>query len=231
MQNPQIIVNFKTYASGFGDSALELARIHEKVAKETGVNIAIAVQAVDLRYIVNEVSIPVFAQHFDRAQEGAFTGHITPHSLKAIGAFGSLLNHSEKRISLDDIEESIDLARNLGLFTIICADTVYTGKAAMDLDPNMIAVEPPELIGGDVSVCSAKPQIILDAVQMIGLDRVIIGAGVKTKEDVKMAIMHGAGGVLVASGVTKAADPESVLRELAEGFIEGRRSRSTAAVC
>ncbi|MBU1953710.1 triose-phosphate isomerase [Patescibacteria group bacterium] len=228
MKNPQIIVNFKTYASGSGERALELAKIHEKVARETGVNIAIAVQAVDLRLIVNEVRIPVFAQHFDFAMEGAFTGHVTPHSLKAIGAFGSLLNHSEKRISLDDMEKSVDLARNLGLFTVVCAESVYAGKAAMDLDPNMIAVEPPELIGGDVSVCTAKPQVILDAVQMIGRDRVLIGAGIKSKEDVEMAVKHGAGGILVASGITKAHDPEAVLRELAEGFIKGQKLRSGA---
>ena len=219
MEIPQIIVNFKTYPAGTGDKALELAKIHEKVAKDTGVNIAIAVQAVDIFRIANEVDIPVFAQHFDLSEEGSFTGHITPHSLKAAGAFGTLLNHAEKRLTVDDVEESINLARNLGLFTIVCADTAYTGKALSELDPNLVAVEPPELIGGDISVCTANPQIILDSVEMIGKGKVLIGAGVKTKEDVSMAMKHGAVGVLLASGVTKAADPERVLRELADGVL------------
>lgn len=188
-----------------------------------GVRIAIAVQAVDLRHIVNEVSIPVFAQHFDFAEQGAFTGHITPHSLKEMGVTGSLLNHSERRISLDDIEESLDLARNLGLFTIVCADTAYTGKAVSELDPDMVAVEPPELIGGDVSVCTAQPQVMKDAIVLIPPGKVIVGAGVKTKKDVAMAIQHGADGVLVSSGITKALEPERILRELAEGVLEGQK--------
>jgi len=223
MEKPQLIVNFKTYPHASGDKALELARIHEKVAKDTGVRIAIAVQAVDLRHIVNEVSIPVFAQHFDKAEEGAFTGHVTPHSLKAMGAVGSLLNHSEKRISLDDIEESVDLARNLGLFTLVCADTPYTGKAVSELDPDMVAIEPPELIGGDISICTAAPQVVKDAVAMIDPGKVVVGAGVKTQQDVSVALKNGADAVLVASGVTKSIDPEKVLRELAQGVIEGQK--------
>lgn len=216
-------MNFKTYPAASGQKALELAKLCEKVAKESGVRIAVAVQAVDLRHIVNEVSIPVLAQHFDLAEEGPFTGHVTPHSLQEIGAYGSLLNHSERRISLDDIEESLDVARNLGLFTIVCADTAYTGKAVSELDPNMVAVEPPDLIGGDVSICTASPQVVIDSIAMIEPGKVLVGAGVKEKKDVAVAIAHGAQGVLVSSGITKAHDPEKVLRELAEGVREGEK--------
>jgi len=230
MEIPQILVNFKTYPNGTGKNALKLARIHEKVAKEMRVNIAIAVQAVDIWRIAQEVDIPVFAQHFDLSDQGQFTGHVTPHSLIELGAAGSLLNHSEKRLSLDDIEESIDVARRLGLFTIVCADTPYTGKAVSELDPNMVCIEPPELIGGDISVCDAKPQVILDAVSMIGSGKLLIGAGIKTKDDVRAAVSNGANGVLLASGITKALDPEEVLKELARGLIEGK-TKSHGATC
>lgn len=221
MKAPLIIVNFKTYPNGSGEKGLELAKVHEKVAKECGVSIAIAVQAVDLRHIANEVDIPVLAQHFDFADEGAYTGHLTAHAVKSAGAYGSLLNHSERRISLDAIEESVDLARRLGLFTVVCADTAYTGKAVSELDPDLVAIEPPELIGGDVSVCTAKPQLITDAVQMIGKDKVVVGAGIKSKQDVASALKCGAQGVLVASGVAKSLDPEKVLRELIQGVTGG----------
>lgn len=229
MEHPQIIVNFKTYPNGTADKALELARIHEKVAQETGVHIAIAVQAVDLWRLAREVSIPVFAQHFDFSDQGKFTGHVTPHALKDSGAMGSLLNHSERRLSLDDIEESLDLARRLGLFTVVCADTPYTGKALSELDPDLICIEPPELIGGDVSVSRARPQVIIDAVAMIGKSRVLVGAGIKTKEDVRDAVRHGAHGVLLASGITKALDPEAVLRHLVEGFLEGKSGKGAVS--
>lgn len=223
MEKPQLVVNFKTYPTASGQKAVDLAKLCEKVANEMGVRIAVAAQAVDLRHVANEVSIPVLAQHFDLAEEGAFTGHITPHSLKEIGVYGSLLNHSERRLELDDIEESLDKARNLGLFTIVCADTAYTGKAVAQLEPHMVAVEPPELIGGNVSVCTANPQVLKDSIAMIDPEKVLVGAGIKEKQDVALAISHGAAGVLVSSGITTAADPESVLRELAEGVIEGRK--------
>lgn len=225
MQLPIIIVNFKTYAGTVGDGALNLAKIHAKVARETGANIAVAVQAVDLRMVASEVDIPVFAQHFDYADEGPFTGHVTPYALKAAGVFGSLLNHSEKRLSLDDIEESLDMARRLGLFTVVCADTPYTGGALAKLDPDLVAVEPPELIGGDVSVCTANPQLVVDSVNMIGQGKVLVGAGVKTGHDVRAALRYGASGVLVASGITRALDPEKALHDLVYGLKEPYKER------
>lgn len=220
MKQPVIVVNFKTYANGTGQKGLELARLLAKVAKERGVSLAVAVQAVDLRMVLAEVDIPVLAQHFDMADQGQFTGHVTPYSLREMGAFGSLLNHSERRLSLDQIEESVELARNLGLFTIVCADTAYSGKAISELDPDLVAVEPPELIGGDTSVCDVEPQLIMDAVQMIGPGKVIIGAGIKTEHDVRAVLEHGASGVLVASGVAKSHDPERAINELIAGFMK-----------
>ena len=216
MKLPAIVVNFKTYEGATGKKALELARIHDKVARAAGVTLAVAVQAVDLRMIVEEVDIPVFAQHFNLAQQGAFTGHITPHSLKEIGVYGSLLNHAEKKLTLDILERSIELARDIGLFTIVCADTPYAGKAASEFDPDLVAVEPPELIGGDISVTTASPQVIIDAVAMIGKDRVLVGAGIKTAEDVRASLRYGACGVLLASGVVKSADPEKTLFDLVQ---------------
>ncbi len=220
MKLPAIVVNFKTYEHASGKKALELAKIHEKVAKKTGVAIAIAVQPMDLRMISEEINIPVLAQHFDPVDLGAYTGHLSPHVLKEAGAMGSLLNHAEKKLNLDVIEKSIEKARSLGFFTIVCADTAYAGKALSELDPDLIAVEPPELIGGDISVTSAEPQVVSDAVKMIGKGKVLVGAGIKTKDDVLQSLRLGASGVLLASGVTKSMDPEKILMELAEGVLD-----------
>jgi triosephosphate isomerase len=218
MKPPILIVNFKTYPNATGHKAMELALIHDKVARETGVSIAIAVQAVDVHRIAGKVGIPVLAQHFDPVEEGAYTGHITPQSLISAGAYGSILNHAEKKLELDDLQMSIDMARNLGFFTVVCADNVYSGNAIVELGPDLVAVEPPELIGGDISVCTANPQLILDAVKMIGKEKIIIGAGIKTKEDVESAIKLGASGVLISSGIAKSLEPETKLREFAEGL-------------
>lgn len=214
---PIIIVNFKAYAGAGHLKALELARLHAKVAKKTGVNFAVAPQAVDLKMILEEVDIPVFAQHFDAVEQGAFTGHITPHILKEAGVAGSLLNHAEKTLPLDIIEKSLEMARQTGLFTVVCANDVYMAKAVSELDPDLVAVEPPELIGGNVPV-TAEPQVIIDAVTMIGKNKVLVGAGIKTGEDVKTAVRLGAAGVLLASGVVKSDDPEKTLFDLAGGL-------------
>lgn len=225
MKLPAIIVNFKTYEHATGHKALELAKIHQEVADKTGVQFAIAVQPVDLRLIASKVAIPVLVQHFDAVEYGAYTGHLSPHALKEAGAYGSLLNHAEKKLPLDLIEKSIEMARGLNFFTLVCADTPYSGKALSELDPDLIAVEPPELIGGDISVSLARPQVISDAVQMIGKGKVLVGAGIKTKEDVKKSLELGASGVLLASGVTKSLDPRKTLFELAEGVLEFQKNK------
>lgn len=219
MKLPVIIVNFKTYEHATGKSALRLAKIHEKVAHATGVEIAIAVQSMDLRMIAQEVDIPVLAQHFDAVQYGAYTGHISPHALKEAGAHGSLVNHAEKKVSLELLEKAIGLARDLDFFTLVCADTAYAGKALSEFDPDLIAIEPPELIGGDISVSTSRPQLISDAVAMIGKGKVLVGAGIKNREDVLKSLQLGASGVLLASGVTKSLDPEKTLMDLAEGVL------------
>lgn len=220
MEKPVIIVNFKAYENASGKRALELAKIHEKVAKKTGVHFAIAVQAMDLRMIAGAVDIPVLAQHFDPVEFGAYTGHLLPHVLQDAGAVGSLLNHAERKLPLDVIEKSVELARNIGFFTVLCADTVYAGKALSEFDPDLIAVEPPELIGGNISVATANPQLISDVVNMVGKGRVLVGAGIKTKQDVHRSLDLGASGVLLASGVTKSMNPEEVLMDLAQGVLD-----------
>ncbi|MFA5352402.1 MAG: triose-phosphate isomerase [Candidatus Gracilibacteria bacterium] len=212
-----IIVNFKTYQNAVGPAAVELAKIHEAVAKETGVDIAIAVDALDLAKVAEVVSIPVFAQHVDAADFGSFTGGIVPEVVKALGAVGTLLNHSEKRLG-EKLPACIAAAKRAGLAIILCAETAEEAEKFVEYSPEYIAVEPPELIGGDISVTSANPAIIEESVKRCGDCQLLVGAGVKNGKDVATAMKLGAKGVLLASGVTKAANPAEVLRDLASGL-------------
>jgi len=213
-----IITNFKTYEKATGDKAVELAKIHDEVAKETGADIRIAVQAADISRVSAAVSIPVYAQHIDPVNFGSATGHVLPEAVKMAGASGTLLNHSEHRLDRDVLEKSVQRAREVGLDVVICAATPEEGETFLEFDPDLIAVEPPELIGGDISVSQAQPEIIEHAVRLIGSDKLKVGAGVKTGEDVRIAIELGARGVLLASGVTKAEDPKAVLLDLVSGL-------------
>lgn len=218
MKLPLMIVNFKIYEQGTGQAALELAKIHQQVAQETGASIAIAVNAVDLRAIVEAVNIPVFAQHVDPITYGSHTGHLLPDLVKEAGAYGTLLNHAECPMEDMALRRAITMAKQAGLFTVVCANTPEKAAQILEFNPDMIAVEPPELIGGDISVSKAGPEIIERAVQLIGENRTLVGAGVKDTEDVRIALNLGASGVLLASGVVRAADPYAVLMGLVSGM-------------
>ncbi|MEK6964027.1 MAG: triose-phosphate isomerase [Nanoarchaeota archaeon] len=210
-----VIINFKTYEQATGKNAVKLAKICEQVAKSSKADIRIAVQPTDLAAVVKAVKIPVYAQHIDSYSYGKFTGFITAEAVKAAGAKGTLLNHSEHRLKLDEVEDCVKRAKKLGLVTVLCANDPLIGQALATLKPDFIAIEPPELIGGTISVSEAEPEVIKDIVKRIGKkERILVGAGVHTGKDVHVAHQLGAAGVLLASGVTIAKDPRKVLKNL-----------------
>ncbi len=216
-----IIVNTKAYKEGIGRNAIKLAKIMENIENEYGVEMAIAVQPSDI-YISNHVSIKVFAQHIDAIEFGSHTGWILPEAIKEAGASGTLINHSEHTMKIEEVEKIINRARNIGLKTVACASNIAITKAIACLSPDYVAIEPPELIGGDVSVTKAKPSIVKKAVEEVKkIDKkikVLCGAGIKNGKDVKKAIELGTDGILVASGIVKAKDKEKVLKEMASSF-------------
>jgi triosephosphate isomerase len=219
---PTIVLNVKTYAEATGVKALEIAKLMDKISQETGASMAIAVQATDISLCAKDVSIPVFAEHIDPVKPGSHTGWTLPEAVKEAGAIGTLINHSEHRLKLADIDICITRAKELGLDHIVCTNNVATSKAAATFSPNFIAVEPPELIGGDISVTTADPDIVSSSVEAVkAIDKnvkVLCGAGVKNGKDVAKSIELGADGVLLASGVVKAKDKERVIRDLASGL-------------
>lgn len=218
MKLPAIIVNFKLHEQATGDSAVRLAKIHQQVAEETGASIGIAVSMIDLARVAQEVSIPVFAQHIDAVGYGSHTGFVSPQQVKELGCYGTLLNHAEHPLEDVLLRRSIEMAKDNDLFVIACAHDPQRGKKILEFNPDLIAVEPPELIGGDISVSKHGPDIIESAVNLIGKNRLLVGAGVRDEDDVRIATTLGAGGVLLASGVTKAQDPYSVLLDLVAGL-------------
>ena len=174
--------------------------------------------------MTSEVDIPIFAQHIDPIDPGAHTGWVLPESVKEAGAVGVILNHSEKQMRIEDIEKAIDIARRLDLLTIVCANDPEVAKAVSILNPDAVAVEPPELIGTGISVSEAKPEIIKNAVDNVKRCnyrvKVYVGAGISKGEDVKKSIELGAYGVLLASAVTKAKDPYNKILDLAKGILK-----------
>jgi len=221
---PIIIVNYKTYSEATGKKAVKLSKIAEEVSLESGVNVAVAPQLADLASVCNAVSIPVFAQHIDPISPGSSTGHVLLESVKEAGAIGTLINHSERRLELCDIEAIIARTREAGMISVVCTNNAAVSEAAAALKPDIVSLEPPELIGTGIPVSKSKPEVVTETVERvksINPDVVMLcGAGITKGEDVTAALKLGTMGVLVASGVVKAKDPRKVLMEFAEAINE-----------
>lgn len=219
VETPLIIVNFKTYPEGTGANALRLAKIAEKVSSETGISIAVAPQVADIRMIAEQVEVPVYAQHVDPVDAGAYTGHVLAEAVKEAGAAGTLINHSERRLKLSEIDDVVRKVRSIGLLSVVCTNTAAVSAASAALGPDMVAIEPPELIGTGIAVSKARPEIVTDTVSLIKKIApgviVLCGAGITIGEDVRTALRLGTEGVLLASGVVKAKDQRKALMDIA----------------
>ncbi len=221
---PLIIVNYKTYSEATGKKAVKLSKIAEEVSKESGVNICVAPQVADIASVCDAVSIPVFAQHIDPIVPGSSTGHILLESVKEAGAVGTLINHAEKQLKLRDIEAIIARTREVGMVSVVCTNNAAVSQAAAALNPDIISLEPPELIGSGIPVSKTKPDAVTQMVKLVKHvnPRVVTlcGAGITKGEDVAAALKLGTMGVLVASGIVKAKDSSKVLMEFSEAISE-----------
>jgi len=215
-----IIINFKTYSEATGQRAVELAKKAEGVSDETNISISVAPQFADIAAVANAVRIPVFAQHIDPIKPGSYTGHVLAESVKEAGATGTVINHSEKQLKLSDINEAISIAGENDLLSVVCANNPNISAAVATLKPDIIAIEPPELIGTGIPVSKAKPEVVTGTINLVrevnSTVTILCGAGITNGEDVSAALNLGTQGVLVASGIVKAKDPYRVLCEFAE---------------
>jgi triosephosphate isomerase len=208
---PVVIVNCKTYPEATGENAVRLAKVCDELARRYHADVRICVQATDLAIVAKAVRIPVYAQHVDPVESGKSTGWVTARAVRLAGGKGSLLNHAEHRMTTREILHAAELLRKEGLEVVVCAENVQRLKELdAQLQPTFFAVEPPELIGGDVSVALAQPSVVLGAVRATRTP-LLIGAGVKDNRDLTLASLMGASGVLLSSGIVTARDQRQAL--------------------
>jgi len=213
----------------YGKAACRLARAADRISEQYDVQIVFDPQYTDIPRIAQETEhLLVFAQHMDPLEIGPGHGHVLPEALKEAGAVGVILNHAERRISLSDISRAVGRADQVGLATIVCADTPEGASAVAQLGPNAILAEPPELIGTGRSVGKEQAKFVersIEAIkQVCPATIVFISAGIRTGEDVAEVIRMGAEGTGCTSAIVRADDPvgalEAMIRCLKEAWLE-----------
>jgi len=196
----------------------------QKAAHMLKVKIVVAPPPPSLSLVAQNLDIPVFCQHLDDMQAGQSTGFFIPELARSFGASGSILNHSEHRLEYQTIRSLVQTLRKLDMVSVVCARTPDEAAELARLNPNFIAIEPPELIGSGKAVSKENPKVILDTVKLVSANsestRVICGAGIVDKSDVRSAVDLGVIGILVASGIVKAKSWYEKILELGSGLLE-----------
>ena len=216
------VINCKNYEEISGDRIIKFVKIAEKVSKKYKVKIAIAPPQHLIALVANS-SIPILAQHIDDSKVGSTTGFVIPELLKKSKVSGSLINHSEHRISSKEIVKLVSKLKKLKMISVLCVKNVSEARKYAKLNPNYIAIEPPELIGSGKAVSKEKPGLIIKAADAVksakNNTKLLCGAGIVSGEDVVKAIELGSKGILVASGIIKAKDWNKVITEFAKSMV------------
>jgi len=220
--SPLFVLNLKTFPQALGPRAVAVASELAQAGRSAGVRVAVAPSVADLAAVAGSVSVPVLAQHVDPVDAGPTTGFVPVAALVAAGAKGSLVNHSEHPLPVPTVRELARRLAEAGLASVVCARNPAVARRLAAFRPPYLAIEPPELIGGRRAVSTAKPGVIVEgvaAVQAVSPStRVLCGAGIHDRRDVRRALELGAEGILVASAVALARRPRSAIAELLRGF-------------
>jgi len=209
-----IIINFKNYVHG--KAALDLAR---KIEIYYG-KAFIAPPPLDIREVSTGVNLDVFSQHVDFQESGKSTGHILPEVVKEAGACGTLLNHSEHKLSLKDLKKTLARCVAIDLKAVVCVSSIKEAQEVVKMNPYAIAFEDSKLISTGNSITEHNPRALKRFVSLLdGTDIVpLCGAGISKGEDVAHALILGCKGVLIASAVANSPHPEKFLKEIADLF-------------
>ncbi|HIJ98662.1 TPA: triose-phosphate isomerase [archaeon] len=215
-----VILNFKAYKQAIGDGALKLAQIAKEVSQQTGVRIIVAPQHTEISK--TSLIIETIAQNIDPIDPGRGTGYLLADSVLQNGGIGSILNHSEHKMDFRELGVAVTKMREIGLKSFVCAKDTEEARQIAFLNPDFIAVEPPELIGTGKSVSTTQPEVVknsVNAIQQVNKKvKILCGAGISNGLDAKKAKELGTEGVLLASAFVLAKDPKAVLLEIANGL-------------
>ena len=200
----------------YGEELLQLAKVIDKTAMKYDVDVIVTPQYTDIRLLAdNTERILVFAQHMDYLPVGRGLGSVLPEAVKAAGAVGVMLNHAEKKLTMDVVKKTIARADEVGLATIVCADTVEELTEIAKMSPNLLVAEPTDLIGTGQTSDADYVRDTIRTVRAINPNIMVLqGAGISNGQDVYNTIRQGAQATGSTSGIIKAADPYAMVEEM-----------------
>ena len=223
-ERPIIFVNMKLHREAVEEMKDFIEAMVKVMERWPNVRLVLATPAMSVAqasHLCQDTPVEVWTQHLDIDGWGSSTGATSAAHARSLGATGTLLNHAERPMSVDGVKDILE-GEHRPTTICICAPEPQAAAEYARLGPDYLAVEPPELIGGDVSVTTADPGIISSTVASVKDAApdvmVLCGAGVKTGEDLRVALELGASGVLLASGITKADRPGAALENLLKGL-------------
>jgi len=212
----------------FGDEVLELALAADEVSEKYDVDVLFTTPYADIRMVSEKTeNIHVFAPHMDCDPIGLGLANVLPESMKAAGAVGVMLNHTERPLSFEALSDTMARAGELNLITNVCADSVEEIQNIARLNPFIITAEPAELIALRTGVDLDYATKACESIKAINPDiYVLIGAGIKDGSDVYNAIMAGADASGSSSGIIKAQNPVSMINEMVGAARQAWNDRS-----
>lgn len=217
---PFFIFNPKSFL--YGKELLDLAKTADALAEIYSITIGVTAPYADIPTIANETNhILVIAQHLDGIKPGRGMGHVLPDSLYNAGARAAFLNHAEHPMTFSELVAAVERTEDLGMISIVCADSIKEARAFALLNPDVILCEPTDLIGtGKVSDESYIKQTN-EAIKEINSNVLIMqAAGITTADDVSRTIALGADGTGCTSGIVKADIPSQMLKDMIEAVAQ-----------
>ena len=200
----------------YGQDVIDLAIAADKASEKYDVDIIFTTPIVEIARVKAATKrLHVFAPHMDPIVPGRGLADILPESLVAAGAEGVMLNHVEKPVTFDTLAATIKRAEEVGLTTIVCADSMADASKIATLHPDIIVAEPSELIGTGVSVGPEYVEAATKCVKDVDANILVLtAAGISNGQDVYNTIIAGADATGSSSGVAKAADRAAMVDEM-----------------
>lgn len=204
---PFFEIGVKNYL--YGDAVVELAVAADEAAQRHGVDVLFIAPMIELRRVVSHTTaLTVLASHMDPVAIGRGLTKVLPEAVADTGAHGVVVNHVEHPTTIADARRIIERARDLGLLSFVCADSIPEAEALARFNPDIINPEPSTRIGTSGGV---PADFIVESTRAIRAlnPRILVeqAAGISTPADVAAAVRAGADGVGVASGISGSADP------------------------